>query len=268
MHLNFPEVETIITSKNDFLFSYNAVTHERPEEILLLLNNDMKFDAKFADPLLKHFEDPSVFAVTCKILNWHGTKVTEARRLGKIQKGWFYKGFDFAKEEPCYSIAACGGATAFRKDMFLKLGGFDPLYYPGYYEDLDLSYRAWKMGWKTIYEPRSIVYHRVSASFDKIPALKKHRLLARNHVLFTAKNCGGAGFLLLFLLLMPRRFVTNMLAGNRAFALGMLAALPRLPRAFEWRLRRRIYVGEKHLTDKQIFGLVERPLSNETGLAK
>jgi GT2 family glycosyltransferase len=32
---------------------------------------------------------------------------------------------------------------------------FDPLFRPGYYEDLDLSYRAWARGWTVIYEPAS-----------------------------------------------------------------------------------------------------------------
>jgi hypothetical protein len=56
-------------------------------------------------------------------------------------------------------LYGCGGATAWDRKRFLMLGGFDSLYFPGYWEDVDLSWRGWKRGWRCLYEPRSVVYH-------------------------------------------------------------------------------------------------------------
>lgn len=54
--------------------------------------------------------------------------------------------------------AFCGASFLIRKDIFNKMGGFDESFFL-YYEDVDLSLRLKRMGWKIIYEPKSIVYH-------------------------------------------------------------------------------------------------------------
>ena len=57
----FPSVEAAVAPKNDFLFSYNWLAPQRTEDILVLLNNDLKLDPDFIAPLLRHFESPDVF---------------------------------------------------------------------------------------------------------------------------------------------------------------------------------------------------------------
>jgi hypothetical protein len=71
----------------------------------------------------------------------------------------------------------------------------------------------------------------------------KARLLYRNHVLFTAKNIGGAGFLIGFLLMLPLRALRPLLRGHRVPFFGFLEALPALPLALRRRFsatRRRV----------------------------
>ena len=56
---------------------------------------------------------------------------------------------------------AGGGASAYDRAKFLALGGFDEaVFSPVYIEDVDLGYRAWKRGWPSLFEPRSIVHHK------------------------------------------------------------------------------------------------------------
>ena len=50
---------------------------------------------------------------------------------------------------------------------FLELGGFDEILAPFYLEDTDLGYLAWKRGWKTMYQPASIVYHEHRGTIGK-----------------------------------------------------------------------------------------------------
>lgn len=119
----------------------------------------------------------------------------------------------------------------------MELGGFDPLYRPAYWEDTDLSYRAWKRGWKVIYEPRSVMYHKIAATLDELYGRPRMtRLIARNGVLFTVKNCGGGLFLLGYLLLLPWRVLKNYATGNRPLAYGIMDALPRVPLALKKRM--------------------------------
>lgn len=235
----FPEVELMETPVNDFLFSLNAVIAARREEIAIVVNNDMRFDEAFIAPLVSHFDDPEVFAVGAKILTWDGSADTVGPRSAQLRRWWFYKWWNYDRQEPSLTLEACAGAAAYRRAMFVELGGFDDLYRPGYYEDLDLSYRAWARGWKVVYEPASRAYHKESASMlARYGDRAKARLLYRNHLLFTVKNVGGPGFLLGFLLLLPLRALRPLLEGNRVPFAGFLRALPKLPLALRRRAAR------------------------------
>lgn len=59
--------------------------------------------------------------------------------------------------------AFTGASVIIRKEVFENLGGFDKSYFM-YYEDVDLSLRMKRQGWKIIYEPKSVVYHIHSGS--------------------------------------------------------------------------------------------------------
>ncbi len=229
----FPGVDVVTAEKNDLLFSYNALLPRLSEPIAILLNNDMRFEPGFITPLLSHFSDERVFAVTANIKTWDGSAETAGQRYGEFRRGWFYKKWRTGVRRARYTLDACGGAMAVRREAFIALGGFDTLYRPGYCEDLDLSYRAWKAGWKVVYEPAAVVYHRIGASL--VPALggdrKRTRLICRNEMLFIAKNCGNGLFMSLFLLLLPFRALKALAAGYGEFAGAFADALPRLPRA-------------------------------------
>lgn len=242
----FPQVEAVVAGRNDYLFSLNAVVASREEDIVIVLNNDMRFDRGFISALLKHFERDDVFAVTARVFDWAGRQNTTGQRVGEVRKFWFCKHWLHKVTEPCLTLDAGGGCAAFRRDMFLELGGFDSLYRPAYCEDTDLSYRAWKRGWKVIYEPASVIYHRIGATWDKGKGgrVAVERLIHRNEVLFTLRNVGGWGFALGYLGLLPIRMMKNALIGNHAFWQGAFQALPKMPLALlrrwnDWRTCRR-----------------------------
>jgi GT2 family glycosyltransferase len=189
--------------------------------------------------LLTHFEDPAVFAVGAAILTWDGDAHTIGPRCGKLERGWFHKWWCSDRQEAAFSLEACGGASAYRREMFVALGGFDPLYRPGYYEDLDLSYRGWARGWKVVYEPRSRAYHKVSATMvERYGDEGKVRLLYRNHLLFTIKNIGTTRFLTEFAIRLPYRVLQPLLHGYAVPLAGCVQAIPRLPAAIARRLSR------------------------------
>ena len=59
----------------------------------------------------------------------------------------------------------CSGAVLLtRRDLFLRLGGFDERYRPAYYEDVDYCVRLTQEGFRVIYEPRALATHVEFAS--------------------------------------------------------------------------------------------------------
>jgi GT2 family glycosyltransferase len=50
-----------------------------------------------------------------------------------------------------------------RRILFEKLSGFDERLPLGY-EDVEICWRAWMRGWKTVYVPQAICWHRVGSS--------------------------------------------------------------------------------------------------------
>jgi GT2 family glycosyltransferase len=254
----FPEMEVVVAERNDYLFSLNPIVASRPEEVVVVLNNDMRVEPDFLLPLLEHFRDPSVFGVSAKVYDWDGREETTGQRLIDLRHFWLYKHWVRGREGPCYTIEGGGGCTAYRRRMFAELGGFDPLFRPGYYEDFDLAYRGWTRGWRTVYEPRSVIYHRVGATLQQSAREEAFRAhLARNHALFTAKSVGGWSFLAGFLALLPVRIMRSWAAGDRANAVGLLRAIPHLPRAIGARLGA---IGRSALSAPAIVAALRQPV--------
>lgn len=57
-----------------------------------------------------------------------------------------------------------GAALAIRRTLWEQLGGFDPIYGRGYFEDVDTCIRARKAGYETWLEPRVTLIHRVGST--------------------------------------------------------------------------------------------------------
>lgn len=260
LEANFPTVNIVLAAKNDFLFSLNDAVRNCQEEIAIILNNDVEVAPDFIAYLRSHFLKPEVFAVTCRMFNWNGEDrfetTPECVCTLFCRNGWFYERYDAAPDAPCFVQMASGGASAFRRSMFCELGGFDRLFHPAYYEDTDLSYRAWQRGWQIIYEPRSCVFHLGSASMKKTTGMRL--INRRNGIVMAAKLLGDWRFVMRFMLLYPKRLLQNYFWGDRELGRALWAALPRLPVALA---RRFIAKGScsRHLSDAEIENFINRP---------
>lgn len=238
-----PDVEIFARPHNDFLFSYNPVIAEVDAEWVLLLNNDMAVTEDFLLPLLQHTAATDAFAVTCGIRDWDGRQFTAEFRpylhTLRCSGSWYSIEYDRPPHEATEVQLASGGASLINRQMFLALGGFDPLFRPGYSEDMDLSIRAWRAGWRIVYEPDSVVHHLGSVSMRKAFGPRLQLISERNRILMVTKLLYPGSALLWFLLLYPKRMMGNALFGNRSLASAMWHALPRLPAALlaRWRLR-------------------------------
>ena len=111
----------------------------------------------------------------------------------------------------------------------MQLGGMDPLYAPFYWEDVDLGYRAWKRGWRIIFDPRAHVVHDHEISVIKHNFSQQHvqSIAQRNQLLFIWKNIHDTKMIRSHLLVLPK-FIKN-------YPQAFFAALVRLPTALRGR---------------------------------
>ncbi len=192
----FPQVKLLPLPRNlRFAGANNAAARIASGEFLVFLNNDMLVEPDFLDPLLAPFADPAVFAVTAHIhMPPKRAGGREIRETGLV-RARFENGFfvlqhqDTAAREPIPVMYAGGGSSAWRRDRFFQLGCFDRLFRPFYFEDLDVSYRAQKAGWKVLFAPGSHVVHQHQQTNNprNFPPGYVQQMFGKNNLLFTWK---------------------------------------------------------------------------------
>ncbi|MHC4198396.1 MAG: glycosyltransferase family 2 protein [Planctomycetota bacterium] len=251
----FPSVRAIRLERNvGFGRACMAGARAAGGEIMVLLNTDVSVTPGFLAPLLEDLEREGTFAVSAvDTLSGSPEAPVEVRCPG-FRKG--YIRFDTrppAGDPPFETLFAPAGYAAYRRDLFLELGGFDPLYEPFYWEDVDVCFRAWKRGWRSLVEPRSLVRHE----HDRGSIVSEHgaervrALNGRNGYLFLWKNVTSRRmFLLRHLLPTARRALTDWAVMDSRFYLTLGRALGRLRLALE---RRREERRRGRLTDEDVF---------------
>ena len=224
--------------------------------IVVLLNNDMVVDPSFLAPLLEPFADPDVFAVSAQIL----FPVGQRRQETGNTNGHFEGGRLHLSHEPVLRcnhkrrflpvLWAGGGSSAFRRDYFLSLKGFAPIFSPCYVEDTDLSYRAWRRGLRVLFAAASQVVHKHrSSSRQRFNEDQIEEMIEQRKLWYLWKNF-QVRTLLPHFLLYPIRLV-------RAITLaGYLGALARAPAA----LFLRACEPARCYTDRQFLEWTKRPL--------
>ncbi len=207
-------------------------------DILILFNSDVRPYKEFLAPLLAHFSDDKVFAVGCLDESIEeGKSVPRGRAIGWWQRGFLqHKAADVSAGQ---SLWASGGSSAFNKKIWDKLGGLDNLFNPFYWEDIDLSYRAWKSGYKIVFEPRSIVVHEHEEGAIKTKFKPKHiqKIAYRNQYFFIWKNITDRGLLLSHILWMPYHLLKAVLRRDLVFIQGFFLALAQMDRVKDSRYR-------------------------------
>ena len=256
LRANFSNVHIVEVKENLVLCSYNDVLKSIKDDIVILLNNDIKVENDFVDPLVEVFKNKDVFMVCPKSYffdgRYEGGRSYTFMKYGVFGTDHYYKEDCEQANEKSYTFAS--GYGAFDREKFLELGGYDDLYLPGRLEDADLCFRAWKRGYKCYYEPKSIVYHKGAASFKGRFGVNGTLVINfRNVFLFTWKNISSPLFLLEHIVLLFPRLILACLRGQTEFAYGFLKAIPLFPRAFKKR-----NIDNRLLNDRDVFRIVNK----------
>lgn len=230
--VDWPSI-AVVREPNRGLASFNAVLARLDEPIVLLLNNDVKLAAGAVDPLLDVFSarDDALFAApqcwSFDGLTYEGMRTRVRSRFGLVQGMCRVPGHESTIDRPDLTAAA-GPVLAVDRRRFLAIGGYDPLFFPGRIEDLDLGFRGWMAGWRGYYVPRSLAYHRGFGSFGSAFGREGcDRLAARNTLIFAWKNLAGRR-LLAHLAWLPVRLAHALATRRKAFALAFVEAVARL----------------------------------------
>ena len=232
----FPKIHIEKAPLNRILCSYNDYLPKITEPVVILLNNDIRVDANFVDPLMEKFlENPATFMTAPRVMSFDGARVEAGRAKSGIRWGSFwcdarYPGYE--KEVMVPSETVSSGFGAFSREKFLELGGYDDRFFPGIMEDVDLCLRAKRAGYDLYYEPRSVVYHIGQASFKKTFGAHGISVMAhRNNFLFMWKNLSGVSFWIRHLFFLPWRLLAAFLKGNWGMVAGFWQALTANPRS-------------------------------------
>lgn len=199
---------------NEGLCSFNRVLAASTAPVSILLNNDIRLAEDAIDPWVAPFESqlgeapapsgtspeasvasdrehPSSPCFLAAPLCWHwdgrtleGFQTAVRWRWGLVQATGRFTG----AESICHrsgETAAAGAAIAVDRQIFLHLGGFDARYLPGRIEDLDFAFRGYMAGYRAVFVPAAVAWHRGAASFGpEFGDAGCLRLAYRNTLLF------------------------------------------------------------------------------------
>jgi|APCry1669193181_1035450.scaffolds.fasta_scaffold07947_3 GT2 family glycosyltransferase len=234
----FSDVECVIHPENrGFSEAIYSGVKAATNELLILLNSDVQPEPDFIAPLVARLQQADVFAVQSAIrvdqpephpycLSRYVFRLGALKRLPTPDLG----------REGWMCLYASGGSMAVSRSKFLALGGFLPLLKPFYWEDFDLGLRAWRRGWETWLEPRSLVLHQEKGSIrDHVKKRRIRWALQRNKLLaeWIHYPC-----LSLLITAPPRiliRLLLRLISGDVGYVSALVSALSKFPEVLKIR---------------------------------
>ena len=233
----FPRIRLVVRETNGgFSKNCNTGLAEAKGKILLFLNTDALLEPDFLQYCEEDFRDPDVFAVTPLGFTTGTGKERDGGRLGywslgapRVSKNYFEA--DALRNhlsKPYPSITVVGSYFFCDANKMRQLNGFDPLFSPFLYEEVDLSYRALKRGWKVLFDPRMKAYHEGSVTLNKVSRpFNQLSIAKRNQLIFCLINVHAPRLFASFILFLFLRLLVFR-AVHWAACLRLLPLLPRI----------------------------------------
>lgn len=276
--VHFPQVNLIARKENGgFARAANSGFAAAKYPIIFLLNNDIRVEPDAIEPLTKHFRNKDVFAVCAKAFRLDSDLFDGAGKIGNFNKGHWrnFLNYDIlptklktntkasSNDSPqaFYSFVASGGYSAFDTEKLRILGGFCELLSPFYWEDNDLSYRAWKRGWQINYEPNSIVHHKSSATIGKkFPSRNVEIIAERNRLLMHWINLHDQAWLYSHFFWIAMKLLGSLFSFNTAYFTAVRDALRLWPQAKPLREREKRLIKRSDKEVAQLFNeIMQQP---------
>ena len=146
------EVNYIVQTNHGPAVARNQGVQHATGEIILFTDADCVPDHNWIQEMVRPFQDAEVVGVK-------GTYKTKQKELSaRFAQAEFEDRYDLLKKHATIDMVDTYSA-AFRKDIFLKMGGFDESFPVANNEDTDLSYRLAAAGYKLVFNPKAFVGH-------------------------------------------------------------------------------------------------------------
>lgn len=181
-----PRLKVLRNDENlGFVASCNRAAEAATRNYLVFLNNDTVPLPGWLEALLGTFGDvPRVGAVGGKLLFPDGRlqeaggivfSDASACHFGRGEPDASQPPFDHPRQVDYVS----GALLATPRRLFAELGGFDPSFAPGYYEDTDYCFRLREQNRTVWYQPDAVVVHveGATAGTDLSVGMKRHQVL-------------------------------------------------------------------------------------------
>jgi O-antigen biosynthesis protein len=175
-----------------FIAACNSGAAQARGRYLHFLNNDALVGESWLRPLVDAFErDDRTGAVVSQLRYFDETLSEAGGVIWQDGRGSNYgrggspadSGYRYVRDVDYGS----GASLMVRRDRFEEIGGFSPEYAPAYYEDADLCFALRERGYRTLYQPKSVVYHAEGASYGSNVSRSSTQLQERNRALFARK---------------------------------------------------------------------------------
>lgn len=171
----YPKVKVIQNIKNlGFAQGNDIGLKEARGKAILLLNMDTIVEKSFLDNLITLlYSKDGIGAVQPKILLYPQKNRIDSIGSFLLPTGALYH---FGREKdhrdpkfnrPMEIFSAKGACILIKKEVLNKTGLFDADYF-AYFEETDLCQRIWLSGYKVMYQPSAIVWHKGGAASNKI----------------------------------------------------------------------------------------------------
>ncbi|OGW38363.1 MAG: hypothetical protein A2Y97_14410 [Nitrospirae bacterium RBG_13_39_12] len=165
------KIKTVYLSNNKGFAGGNIEGLRHAEgKYIALLNNDTEADKNWLSELVKAMDAHHAVGICASRLVVYGTDIIDSAGdcfstfLKGFKRGEGEKSFLFNKME--YVFGACAGAALYRWKTLDEIGFLDEDFFL-IHEDTDLNFRAQLAGWKVLYVPEAVTYHKVRSSIGE-----------------------------------------------------------------------------------------------------
>jgi GT2 family glycosyltransferase len=171
----FPEVKMVTLKENRGFTGGNIEGLRHATGIYIcLLNPDTEVTNNWLKSLVQGMDRHPEVGICASKLLVHGSRQIDSAGDGCTTTGRGYKRGEgqncsfYTSEE--YIFGGCGGALLLRKTMIDQIGFLDDDFFL-IYEDTDFNFRAQLAGWKCLFVPSAVVYHKVRSSIGTLSDL-------------------------------------------------------------------------------------------------
>jgi GT2 family glycosyltransferase len=223
----FPGVELVELPHNKgFAGGASVGLYMASGEIVATVNPDVRLDPRWMRVVSETLQSPNAGIVGSKILYPDGRTIQHAggvvhyplattEHLGRGEEE-----SDAHNHQKVVSFVT-GAALAMRRDVGRTLKFFDEEYYPLYYEDVDLCWRATAEGLRTIYQPKAVAYHKESVTMDRRGSLY-YSYYHANRLRFVVKRYTPEQIMLDFLPAEAARVTAHMPRADKQASVALL----------------------------------------------